>query len=223
MVKLKLQYCGYLLWRTDSLKRPWCWERLKAGGEGDNRGWDGWMTSLTQWTWVWANSRRQWMTGKPGVLQSMGLQRTGHDWATQQQFPWNPSCQTTASPITGMWTLAALSLLNSFRPFSTGSLSPVLKYGDVSPTLKQRNPSFLLQFFFGICVLSHFSQSDSATHWTVACQAPLSMEFSRWEYWSGLPFPSPGDLPNPGVKPESPVLQADSLPTGPPGKPSQWP
>ena len=122
-------------------KRPWCWERLKAGGEGDNRGWDGWMTSLTQWTWVWANSRRQWMTGKPGVLQSMGLQRTGHDWATQQQFPWNPSCQTTASPITGMWTLAALSLLNSFRPFSTGSLSPVLKYGDVSPTLKQRNIS----------------------------------------------------------------------------------
>ena len=53
-------------------KRPWCWERLKAGGEGDNRGWDGWMASSTWWTWVWASSRRWWWTGKPGILQSMG-------------------------------------------------------------------------------------------------------------------------------------------------------
>ena len=63
-------------------KRPWCWERLKAGGEGDDRGWDGWMASLTQWTWVWANSGRWWRTGKPGVQQSMGLQRVGHNWTT---------------------------------------------------------------------------------------------------------------------------------------------
>ena len=66
-------------------KRPWCWERLKVGGEGDNRGWDGGMASSTQWTWVWANSRRQWRTGKPGMMQSMGLQRVGHHWATEQQ------------------------------------------------------------------------------------------------------------------------------------------
>ena len=57
MLKLKLQYFGHLMWAADSLERPWCWERLKAGGEGDNRGWDGWMASLTQWTWVWVNSR----------------------------------------------------------------------------------------------------------------------------------------------------------------------
>ena len=63
-------------------KRPWCWERLKAGGEGDDRAWDGWMASLTQWTWVWASSRSWWWTGKPGTLQSMGPQRVGHDWAT---------------------------------------------------------------------------------------------------------------------------------------------
>ena len=50
MLKLKLQYFGHLMWRTDSLERPWCWERLKAGGEGDDRGWDGWMASPTQWT-----------------------------------------------------------------------------------------------------------------------------------------------------------------------------
>ena len=63
-------------------KRPWCWERLKAGGEGDDRGWDSWMASLSWWTWVWACSGRWWWTGKPGVLQSMGLQRVRHDWAT---------------------------------------------------------------------------------------------------------------------------------------------
>ena len=62
------------------LKRPRCWERLKAGREGDNRGWDGWMASLTQWTWVWVNSRSWWQTGRPGVLQSMGSQRVGHNW-----------------------------------------------------------------------------------------------------------------------------------------------
>ena len=65
------------------LKRPWCWERLKAGEEGDNRRWDGWIASLTWWTWVWASSRNWWWTGKPGVLQSMQLQRVGHNWATE--------------------------------------------------------------------------------------------------------------------------------------------
>ena len=64
-------------------KRPWCWERLKTGGEGDNRGWDGWMTSLTRWTWVWASSRSWWWTGKPGALQSMGSQRIRHNWVTE--------------------------------------------------------------------------------------------------------------------------------------------
>ena len=64
------------------LKRPWCWERLKAG-EGDDRGWDGWMASPNQWTWVWTSSGSRWWTEKPGVLQSMGLQRVGHDWATE--------------------------------------------------------------------------------------------------------------------------------------------
>ena len=64
-------------------KRPWCWERLRAGGEGDNRGWDGWMTSLTDdvrirtWTWFWASSRSWWWTGKTAVLQSMGSQTVG--------------------------------------------------------------------------------------------------------------------------------------------------
>ena len=63
-------------------KGPWCWERFKAGGEGKDRGWDGWMVSPTQWTWVWVHSGRGWWTGRPGMLQSMGSQSVGHDWAT---------------------------------------------------------------------------------------------------------------------------------------------
>ena len=69
------------------LKRPWCWERLRAGGEGDDRGWDGWMASPTQGTWVRVSSRSWWWTGKPGVLQPMGSQRVGHDWATEVNWP----------------------------------------------------------------------------------------------------------------------------------------
>ena len=65
------------------LKRLWCWERLKAGGEEDDRGWDVWMASPTQWTWVWVNSWSWWWTGRPGVLQSMGSQRVRHDWETK--------------------------------------------------------------------------------------------------------------------------------------------
>ena len=64
-------------------KRPQCWERLKAGGEGNERGWDGWMASPTQWRWVWVYSGSWWWTGRPGVLQSMGSQRVWHNWATK--------------------------------------------------------------------------------------------------------------------------------------------
>ena len=64
-------------------KRPWCWKRFKAKGEWGNRGWDGWMASLTQWTWVWVNFQSWWGTGSPGVLQSMGSQRVGHNWETE--------------------------------------------------------------------------------------------------------------------------------------------
>ena len=63
-------------------KRLWCWKGLGAGGEGDDRGWDGWMASLTRWTWVWVNSGSWWWTGRPGVLRFMGSQGVGHDWAT---------------------------------------------------------------------------------------------------------------------------------------------
>ena len=73
-------------------KKPWCWERLKAQGKGDNREWDGWMASLTRWTWVWVSSGSRWWTAKPGILQSMGSQRVRHNWATE--LNWNhQGCQ----------------------------------------------------------------------------------------------------------------------------------
>ena len=83
MHKLKLQYFSYLMRRADSLEKT-----LMLGGIGDRRkgddgGWDGWMASPTRWTWAWVNSGRWWWTGRPGVLRFMGLQRVGHDWATE--------------------------------------------------------------------------------------------------------------------------------------------
>ena len=89
MLKQKLQYFDHLMQRADSLKRPWCWERLKVGEE-DNRGWDGWMASPTQWTWVWVNSGSWWWTGRPGMLWIMGSQRVGHDWETE--LNWCQDC-----------------------------------------------------------------------------------------------------------------------------------
>ena len=91
MLKLKSQYFGHLMHRVDSLEktdagRDW------GGGEGDDRGWDGWMASPTRWTWVWVNSGSWWWTGRPGMLWFMGLQRVRHYWATELNWmvhPWN--------------------------------------------------------------------------------------------------------------------------------------
>ena len=89
MLKLKLQYFDHLMQIVD--KKLWCWEGLGAGGEGDDRGWDSWMESPAQWTWVSVNSGCWWRTGKLGVLRFMGSQRVRHDWASDliwsDQFP----------------------------------------------------------------------------------------------------------------------------------------
>ena len=91
LMKLKLQYFGHLCKELAHLKRPWWWERLRAGGEGDDRGWDGWMASLTWWTWVWVGSGSWWWIGHPSALQSMGSQRVRHDWATELSW-YSPVC-----------------------------------------------------------------------------------------------------------------------------------
>ena len=102
MLKLNLQYFGHLMQRADSLKGLWCWERLRAGGEGDDRGWDGWMASLTQWTWVWVDSGSWWWTGRPGMLRFMGSQRVGHDWVTELELELILKFRSTVSLS---WTL----------------------------------------------------------------------------------------------------------------------
>ena len=81
----------HLMWRTDSLEKTWCWESLRVGVEGNDRGWDGWMVGLNQWTWVWVSSRSWWWTGRPGVLQFVGLQSwtwlsTWTDWTESSIF-----------------------------------------------------------------------------------------------------------------------------------------
>ena len=83
MLKLKFQYFATWCEELTHWKRWWCWERLRAGGEGDDRGWDGWMASLTRWTWVLVYSGSWWWTGRPGVLRFMGSQRVGYDWVTE--------------------------------------------------------------------------------------------------------------------------------------------
>ena len=140
-------------------KRPWCWERLKVGGEGDTWGLDGWMASLTRWTWVCASSGSWWWTGKPGMLQSWGHKESDRteqlNWTEVRDFPGSPCI--------------------------------MLKSLQLCPTL-----------------------------WAVARQVWLSMGFSSQEYWSVLPFPSPGNLPDTGIKPvslKSPALVGEFFTT----------
>ena len=118
MLKLKLQYLGHLMRRVDSLEKT-----LMLGGIG-GRGWDGWMASLTRWTWVWVKSVNWWWTGRPGVLWFMGSQIVGHDWATELkaglpvqcwkiliQKPWVASYL-----ITNAWRVQFLNLMLLIYP-----------------------------------------------------------------------------------------------------------
>ena len=134
--------------------------------------------------------------------------------------PWSPALQVDSLPAepqgkpknTGV---GCHSLLQGIFP--TQGLNPgLLHFRWILYQLSNKGSPILC-----MCV-SHSVMSDSVISWTTACQAPLCMGFCRKEYWSGLPFPSPGDLPNPGIKPGSPALPADSLPSGLPGKPYKW-
>ena len=86
MLKLKLQYFGHLMRRADSLEKTLMLGNIEGRRRRNDRGWDGWVASPTQWTWVWVDSRSWWRTGRPGVLQFIGSQRVGHDWATEQNW-----------------------------------------------------------------------------------------------------------------------------------------
>ena len=106
MLKLKLQYFGHLMWRSDSFEKTLMLGKIEGGRRRADRGWDGWMASLTQWTWVWVNSGSWWWTGRPDVLQSMGSQRVGprlSDWTElciyDKQTGWNTYLCDTPFPV----------------------------------------------------------------------------------------------------------------------------
>ena len=140
-------------------KRPWCWEGLRAGGEGDNRGWGGWMASPTQWTWMGL-----------GRLRELVMDREA-------------------------WRVAVHGVAKSWTWLSDWTK---LNWHQILMIIPQPMKHSLVRLF--------------GTPRRVAHQAPQSMGFSRQEHWSGLPVPSSEDLPDPGIKPGSSALQADSLP-----------
>ena len=130
-------------------KSPWCWERLKVG-EGDDRGWDGWMASPTQQTWVCVNSGNWWWTGKPGLLQYMGSQRVRHHWVTELNYSCVGSCDYCGGSRSAPFfpcKVAFYSLLFSIP--STGSLhtvGPQLIFGELSIILKIHKGVYMTAF-----------------------------------------------------------------------------
>ena len=132
-------------------KRPWCWEGLGAGGEGDNRGWDGWMVSPTRWTWVWVNSGSWWWTGKPDVLRFMGSQRVGHDWATELNWWyldkgsfWFSICSSIFLP----WILIIFFIIKTFFKWHNSCLSGICSERSRSINSLLRTPAVV-----NLCVL----------------------------------------------------------------------
>ena len=149
---------GHLKWRTNSLEKTLMLGRLKAGGEAGDRGWNVWIASPIQWTWIWANSRRQWRTGKPGMLQSMGSQKVGHNLATEKQQQQNNrtkrsrQCSSTSRgeessrSMGGTWS-------STWTYYPEAGWKPwAWKYASVSPILTQGSsvlawlPSSILSF-----------------------------------------------------------------------------
>ena len=127
-------------------KSPWCWERLRAEGEEGVRGWDGWMASMMQWTWTWANFGRRWETERPGMLQSMGSQRVRHNWATEQ-------LQQPVSELGQLWMATYLSHAES---------SPVCMHMHPSHISKC---SFLFSLFTGVTFSSTSCSLASNFSW----------------------------------------------------------
>ena len=166
-------------------KKPWCWERLRAGGEEVDRGWDGWMALPTQWKWVWVNSGSWWWTGRPGVLQSLGSQRVRHDWVTKLNWtelrpPTNPkNCDLshTAATATAAKSLqSCLTLCDPIDGSPPGSPVPEILQ---ARTLEWVAISFSKAGKWKVKVKSLSRVQPLVTH--AAYQAPPSMGFSRHE------------------------------------------
>jgi len=231
MWKLKLHYFGHLMWRANSVEKTLMLGRIEGRGKGHDRGWDGWVASLIQQSWVWASSRRWWRTGRPGMLQSMVSQRS--DWTTEQQLlgP-NYLLNGTGTPW-ALWTvkvwetqsyefaleISVLGIICFILQYACGSMpaaaakslqscptlcDPIDRSPPASPvpgilqarTLEWVAIAFSNAWKWKVKVKSLSHVRLPATPWTAAHQAPPSVGFSRREYWSGVPLPSPGSMPN---------------------------
>ena len=209
-------------------KRPWCWERLKVGREGDDRVWDGWMASPTQWTWVWASSGSWWWTESLACCSPWGCKES----YMTEQLNWTELKQSINSvqSLSKFWWIfflqkyAILEFIWNHKRLKITKADLVNNQaeGIICPVFKP----YYNTCIYILCMPSRFSCVWLfSTPWTVVYQTPLSVEFSRQEYWSGLPFPIPGDLPNQGSNPHLLLLlysQADSLLLVPPGKPIHY-
>ena len=173
MLKLKLQYFGHLMQRVTHWKRLWCWEGLGAGGEGDDRGWDGWMASLTWWTWVWVNSGSWWWTGRPGVLRFMGSQRVGHDWATD--LIWSDLI---------LWLIQAICVIHRRHCNEKSNFLLLFKMSSIDPKLKSLGVlvsfSHLLTTWTSTpahCVPEHFTKALMPVE---SCPAIWNEGYGEW-------------------------------------------
>ena len=139
MLNPKLHYFGHLMWRANSLEKTLMLGEIEGRREGDDRGWDGWMASPTQWTWVWVNSSSWWWTGRPGVLKSMGSQRIRHKWATE--LNWRYFCHFCL-----FISISDTSLLQYFwlKTFSCPSLVSDVSLGDMIVILNRKLMLLLL-------------------------------------------------------------------------------
>ena len=119
MLKLNLQYFGQVMRRVDSLEKTLMLGGLGAGGEGDDRGWEGWMASRTRWTWIWVNSGSWWWTGRPGVLRFMGSQRVGHDWVTELNWMMSSVFRASCSVVSDFFWPYGLQPVRLFCPWDS--------------------------------------------------------------------------------------------------------
>ena len=186
MLKFKLQYFGHLMQKADLFEKTLMLGKIEGRRRREQQRMRWLMVSLTQWTRVWVESGSLYWTGRPDVLQLMGLQRVRHNWATELNW-------------TERWII--------FSICSQGICSLVLKT-PMHNYNKHQNTISMVVVCGGLVIKSCLTLGSP---WTVACQVPLSMGFSTQKYWSGLPFPSPGDLPDPGIEPGSLALQADPV------------
>ena len=155
------------------------------------------MASRTRWTWVWVNSGSWWWTGRPGVLRFMGSQRVRHDWVTELNLTELGASQSAE------WTLRWVN-----PPFQKPLWFLVFVFFFPEASLESDSANFYQQtqvgkssvFSWSLDLQSCLTLYDPMDH---SPTAPLSMEFSRQEYWAGLPCPPPGDVPDPGIKPVS--------------------